>query len=171
MSTPSPDDWTEIRTIVARAQRSTGHFALASVDATGAPTITPIGTLFLRTDRTGYFFDHYTTALTRNVDADARICLMAVDSGRTYWFRSLLTARFPAPPGVRLYGTAGPRRPATAAERDTVRRRVRPLRTLRGGKLLWSDLTHVRDITFTGFRLVRYPVMMPANTPPDRHFD
>ncbi|MFI8974700.1 pyridoxamine 5'-phosphate oxidase family protein [Nocardia asteroides] len=170
MSTATADDWNEIRAIVTRAQRSTGHFAIASVDDTGAPNITPIGTLFLRENRTGYFFDRYTHALTRNVDTDPRICLMAVNSGGTYWLRALLTARFPTPPGIRLYGTAGPRRHASAAELDALRRRVRPLRALRGGKLLWSDLTHVRDFTFTEFRLVRYPVMMPANTPPDRHF-
>lgn len=26
--------------------------------------------------------------------------------------------------------------------------------------MLWSDFSHVRDITFTGFRPVHYPVMM-----------
>ena len=61
----------------------------------------------------------------------------------------------------------GARRPATADELDEVRRRVRPMR---GGKLLWSDFTHVRDITVTGFRLVRYPVMMPEDAPRDREF-
>ncbi|MEV6216886.1 pyridoxamine 5'-phosphate oxidase family protein [Nocardia sp. NPDC051833] len=169
MSTPA-DDWNEVRSIVARARRSTGHFAIASVDATGAPNVTPVGTLFLRADRTGYFFDQYTKALGRNADAEARVCLMAVDSGGSFWFRSLLAGRFPAAPGVRLDGTLGARRPAIAEELDEVRRRVRPMRLLRGGKLLWSDFTHVRDITVTGFRLVRYPVMMPVGAPRDREF-
>ena len=26
--------------------------------------------------------------------------------------------------------------------------------------MLWSDFSHVRDIAFSGFRPVRYPVMM-----------
>ena len=169
MSTPAAD-WDDVRAIVARARRSTGHFAIASVDPTGAPNVTPVGTLFLREDRTGYFFDQYTNALGRNADAEPRVCLMAVDSGTSFWFRSLLTGRFSAPPGVRLDGTLGARRPATADELGEVRRRVRPMRLLRGGKLLWSDFTHVRDITVTGFRLVRYPVMMPEDAPRDREF-
>ncbi|MEU6558904.1 pyridoxamine 5'-phosphate oxidase family protein [Nocardia nova] len=153
-------EWHRIREIAARGQRSTGHFAVASVDPDGRPTITPIGTIFLRADRTAFYFDQYTEALTRNLDADPRVCVMAVDSGSSFWFRSLLTGRFSAPPGIRMYGTAGPRRPATEAELAQVNRRVRALRILKGGKLLWSDFSQVRDLTFTDFRQVRYPVMM-----------
>ncbi|MGF6886295.1 hypothetical protein ABIA39_000262 [Nocardia sp. GAS34] len=152
--------WEQVRRVVARAQRSTGHFAIASVGADGMPNVTPVGTLFLREDHTGYYFDQYTDALARNLDAEPRMCLMAVDSGSLFWFRSLLAGRFGAPPGVRLYGTASARRPATTAELELVRRRVRPMRLLKGGRLLWSDFTHVRDITFTEVRPVRYPVMM-----------
>ncbi|RMI27876.1 pyridoxamine 5'-phosphate oxidase family protein [Nocardia stercoris] len=152
--------WDRITEVVARARRSTGHLTVASVDPDGMPTVTPIGTVFLRDDHTGYYFDQYTSALTRNLDADPRFCLMAVDSGSLFWLRSLLVGRFVAAPGVRLYGTAGPRRPATDAELGEVRRRVRPALRLRGGRMLWSDFSHVRDLTFTGFRPVRYPVMM-----------
>lgn len=154
------EHWDQIREIVARGRRSTGHFAIASVDTEGMPNVTPVGTVFLRADCTGFYFDQYTSALAANLEANPRVCLMAVDSGSFFWFRSLLLGRFSAAPGVRLYGTVGPRRPATAAELDQVRRRVRPMRLLRGGRLLWSDFSHVRDIAFTDFRLVRYPVMM-----------
>jgi len=154
------EQWDEIRRVVARTQRSTGHFAIGSVDADGMPNVTPVGTLFLRGDHTGYYFDQYTSALARNLDADPRVCLMAVDSGSLFWFRSLLAGRFTAPPGVRLYGTVSARRAATADELARVRQRVRPMRLLKGGRLLWSDFTHVRDITFTEVRPVRYPVMM-----------
>ncbi|MBW0273928.1 hypothetical protein ATM97_31945 [Nocardia sp. MH4] len=47
----------------------------------------------------------------------------------------------------------GARRPATADELGEARRRVRPMR-----------------LTVTGFRLVRYPVMMPEDAPRDREF-
>jgi uncharacterized protein len=154
------EQWGEIQRVVTRAQRSTGHFAIGSVRADGMPTVTPVGTLFLREDRTGYYFDQYTSMLARNLDADPRVCLMAVDSGSLFWFRSLLTGRFATLPGVRLYGTASARRVATADELARVRRRVRPMRLLKGGRLLWSDFTHVRDIAFTEARAVRCPVMM-----------
>ena len=152
--------WNQVREIVARGKRSTMHAAIAAVDADGAPHVTPVGTVFLREDHTGFYFDQYTEALARNVDADPRICLMAVDTSRMFWLRSLVAGRFAAPPGVRLYGTVGARRPATDDELELVGKSVRATQWSKGGKLLWSDFSHVRDIAFTGFRPVRYPVMM-----------
>lgn len=143
-------------------RRSTGPLAIASVDADSGPTITPVGTVFLRDDCTGFYFDQYTERLAENLGRNPRVCVMAVDSGSVFWLRSLLAGRFRKAIGVRLYGTAGPRRPATAEERDAVRRRVRLTQWTRGGRALWSDFSHVRDLTFTESRFVRYPVMMPA---------
>lgn len=100
------------------------------------PGRTPVGTVLLRDDHTGFYFDQYTSALARNVDADPRVCLMAVDTGRLFWLRSLLAGRFIAPPGVRLYGTVGALRPATQPELAHVRRNVRKTQWLKGGKML-----------------------------------
>ncbi|MGW4354382.1 pyridoxamine 5'-phosphate oxidase family protein [Nocardia sp. NPDC004582] len=148
--------WDRIRETVSHA----GHCAIATIDADGAPTVAPIGTVFLRDDTTGFYFDQYAEALGRNLDRDPRLSLLAVDGRGLFWFRALLTARFPSPPGVRLYGTAGPRRAATEEELRQVRARVRIPARLAGGRLLWSDFSHVRDISFTGYRPVRYPHMM-----------
>ena len=71
---------------------------------------------------------------------------------------------FATPPGLRLIGTAGPLRPASPHELDAVRARVRPVRWMRGARLLWSDFSHVRDLHFTALRPVEYPVMC------DRHW-
>jgi hypothetical protein len=150
--------WDVVRDVV---RRSTGPLAIASVDADGAPTITPIGTVFLRDDCTGFYFDQYTERLTQNLDRDPRVCVMAVVSGPAFWLRSLLEGRFRKAIGVRLNGTAGPRRPATVEELDAVRRRVRLSQLTRGGRALWSEFSHARDLTFTGLRFVRYPFMMP----------
>lgn len=149
-------NWDRIRDTVSRA----GHCAIASVNADGSPNVTPIGTVFLGDTGTGFYFDQYTEALARNLDADSRVCVLAVDSSPLFWFRSLLTARFPAPPGVRLYGAVGAKRPATDEELRQVRNRVRIPVRLKGGRLLWSDFSHVRDLTFTDYRPVRYPHMM-----------
>jgi hypothetical protein len=152
--------WESIIDIVGRAKKSGLHCAIASTDADGSPHITPVGTVFLREDRTGYYFDQYTSALARNVDRDPRVCVMAVDRGRLFWLRSLVGGRFIAPPAVRLYGAVGALRPANSAELERVRHSVRATRRLKGSQLLWSDFSQVRDITFTSFRPVRYPVMM-----------
>lgn len=154
------DSWRTIQEIVVRAKRSSMYCAIASVDSDGAPHITPVGTVFLRDDRTGFYFDQYTSALASNIGADPRVCLMAVDTGRLFWLRSLLAGRFVAPPGVRLFGTAGPPRAATEFELEQVKRSVRKTQWLKGSRMLWSDFSHVRVIAFNGFRPVRYPVMM-----------
>lgn len=85
---------------------------------------------------------------------------MAVDTGRLFWLRSLMTGRFIAPPAVRLYGTVSALRPATSPELEHVRQSVRATQRLKGGRMLWSDFSKVRDVAFNGFRPVRYPVMM-----------
>ncbi len=142
-------------------RRSTGPCAIASVGAGGAPTVTPIGTVFVRDDGTGFYFDQYAEHLAENLDRDPRVCVMAVDNGPVFWLRSLLAGRFRKSIGVRLYGTAGPRREGTAEELGAVRRRVRLTQWTKGGRMLWSDFSRVRDLTFSEARFVRYPVMMP----------
>jgi hypothetical protein len=114
----------------------------------------------LRDDQTGFYFDQYTDTLAQNIETNAQVCVMAINTSRLFWLRSLLIGRFVAPPGVRLYGTVGALRPATPEELQHVQRRVRPTRWLRGNRLLWSDFSQVRDISFTAFRPVLYPSMM-----------
>ncbi|CAN7607782.1 pyridoxamine 5'-phosphate oxidase family protein [Rhizobacter sp. LjRoot28] len=161
---PLEAHWSEIRRVVDRSQRSGMHCAIASVGPDGGPHVTPIGMVFLHDAPGGFFFDRYTTGLAANVEARPDICLMAVDTRRGFWLRSLLRGRFATPPGLRLIGTAGPLRPASPHELDAVRARVRPVRWMRGAKLLWSDFSHVRDLHFTALRPVEYPVMC------DRHW-
>lgn len=152
--------WPKVKEVVSRGQKSTIYCSIASVAPDGTPNVTPVGTVFLRDDLTGYYFDHYTSALSRNIDANPGICIMAVDASRWFWFKSFLLGRFTAAPGVRLYGKAGPLRAATADEIERIEARVRPTRWLKGSRLLWSGFTHVRDIHFTSFRPVTYPKMM-----------
>lgn len=154
------EHWDQIRRVVMQGQASSIYCSIASVGADGMPNITPVGTVFLRDNFTAYYFDQYTSALAENVEANPNICLMSVNSGFWFWFKSLWIGRFIAPPGVRLYGKASALRPATKEEIELVEARVRPTRWLKGSRILWSDFTHVRDITFTSFRPVTYPKMV-----------
>lgn len=154
------NNWTEIKCVVERGQASTLYCSIASVSPEGIPNITPIGTVFLRDDQTGFYFDQYTSVLARNLEANPEVCLMAVNASPFFWLRSLFAGRFISPPGVRLYGTVGNLRPATHEELQRVENRIRSTRWLKGNRLLWSNFTHVRDINFTSFRPVVYPSMM-----------
>ncbi|OGB22417.1 MAG: pyridoxamine 5'-phosphate oxidase [Burkholderiales bacterium RIFCSPLOWO2_02_FULL_57_36] len=152
--------WAEIKRVVERGQASKLHCAIASVSPEGMPNVTPVGTVFLRNDQTGFYFDKYTSNLAKNIEANPQVCLMAVNANKFFWLRSLFIGRFASPPGVRLYGSVGPLRPATPEELQRIQARVGRMLWLKGGRLLWSGFTHVRDISFTSFRPVSYPAMM-----------
>jgi len=152
--------WPQIVQTIHQGQKSNMHCSIASVDENGMPNITPIGTVFLRDDQSAYFFDSFTSQLANNVQHNPNVCLSAVNSSTTFWLKSFFKGHFATPPGVRLYGTIGPLREATQEELAAVEKRIKPMKRLKGSKLIWSDFTHVRDIQFTDFRPVQYPKMM-----------
>ena len=154
------EDWSKVKEVFEVGQASTIYCSIATVSTNGIPHITPVGTVFLRDDQTGYFFDHYAESLGKNIDLNPNVCIMAVNSGRLYWLRSLIKGRFVSPPGVRLYGKAGAIRPASAEEIEKIEKRVKPTQFLKGARALWSGFTHVRDIEFTSYKPITYPVMM-----------
>jgi hypothetical protein len=52
-----------------------------------------------------------------------------------------------------------PQRDATPAEEQRLAASIRTTRSLQGHELLWRSLKRVRDMRFTSFSLVEYPVM------------
>jgi len=154
------NQWKKIKWVVEQGQASTFYCSIASIAEDGTPNVTPIGTVFLNDDPSGYFFDHYAAALPQNIDRNPNVCLMAVNAGKWFWLKSFLFGQFVAPPGVRLFGTAGPKRQATPEEIRLIETRVKPSKWLKGAQLLWSDFSHVRDIKFNSYRPVTYPKMM-----------
>ena len=152
--------WKEIVDVIGTGQRSSLHCSIATVDEQGVPNVTPIGTVFLRDDHSGYFFDAFTSKLASNIESNQNICLMAVNTNTSFWLKSFFKGKFLAPPGVRLYGTVGKLREATEEEIAAINKRIKPMSWLKGSKLIWSSFTHVRDIQFNDFRPVQYPKMM-----------
>lgn len=152
-------NWPKILETLAAGKRSSKHFAIATVDPSGGPHVTPIGHAFFRDDMTGYYFDAYSKAMPTNFQSNKRICLMAVNSSAGFWLRSLLKGQFGAPPAVRLFGEVSDARDATAEEVQTLRDSIRTTRSLKGHKLLWDGLNRVRDMRFSSFAPVVYPAM------------
>jgi hypothetical protein len=141
------EHWRTIRRVFAASFSSSLHFAIATIGEDGEPCVTPIGSVVLTDPGKGFYFEVYPTRLPRNVEKDARVAILGVNSGRWFWLKSLFLGRFVAPPAVRLRGrVVGEPRAPTTAERELFLRRVRPLRRLRGYKLLWSEFSHVRDL-------------------------
>lgn len=147
--------WPEITETFRRAFRSSFHFSVATVDASGQPHVSPVGSVLLGVTGRGIYFDVFATGLRQRLTEDSRVCVSAVDSGITLWARAMLSGTFSKPVGVRLYGkvVGAPRKP-TEAEVERWRRRVRALRHTRGYQTAWGHLETVRDFQFESYQWV-----------------
>lgn len=127
------------------------------------PTITPIGTVFLRENQTGFFFDSYAESFKENIPQNNKACIQAINSSRLFWLKSLVKGEFSDYPGVRLYVEIGELRPANHEELVKIAQRIQSLKWSKGSQLIWSDFTQVRDFTVHSFKWVKYTKMMPFN--------
>ncbi len=148
--------WPTLRQLV---NESAYDVVIASVNDDGSPHITPIGSIFLRDDCTGYYLERFPAKLRHNIQRDERICLYARSSKLRLWLGAFLFGRMSRPGAVRLIGRAGERRPITETERGAWLRKVRPLRWSRGYQQLWADMTHVRELVFDDFVPVKLGAM------------
>lgn len=154
-------EWRHIRKVVNDAHKAAMHCSIATVDAQLQPTITPIGTLFLRENQTGFFFDTYSEFFKENFPQNNKACIQAVNSSRLFWLKSLFKGEFSNYPGVRLYVEIDELRPANKEELAQIAQRIQSLKWTKGSRLIWSDFTQVRDFSVHSFRWVKYPKMMP----------
>ncbi|MBS4189678.1 pyridoxamine 5'-phosphate oxidase family protein [Bacillus sp. FJAT-49705] len=92
-------------------------FSFASVNPDGTPRVTPIGSLILSKDEPkGLYFQIFTSKMTRNLERNNRVCILATNSSKWFLLRSFLSRKFKTPPGVRLSGMVGEKRIATEDE-------------------------------------------------------
>jgi uncharacterized pyridoxamine 5'-phosphate oxidase family protein len=103
------DKWTDIRMHFNKSFRTNFHVSIASVDMEGNPTVTPIGSLFLNRDQTGFYFEKFPSKLPKHARNNTNICVLAVNSGRWFWLKSLFQGHFKASPAIKLYGQLGER--------------------------------------------------------------
>jgi len=152
--------WDEIKKIFEEAYKSCFHYAVATVNPDGSPHITPIGGLFLRDDKTGFYFEEFPSRLPQNLDRDPRMSVMAINADKLFWGRALMDGRFPSPPGVRLLGKAGAVREGTEQEIELWQKKVGFTRSMKGYKLMWEGMHHVRDIKFDAYEPIYLGAMM-----------
>jgi len=139
-------------------------FPVASIDPSGSPHVTPVGSVCLHpASPAGFYLERFVRNLPHNLEEDGRFAMLLVDTSPALWGRAILRGRFDRPLGVRLVGRAGPRRASTDEERARFERRVRGLAWTKGHALLWNDLRHARD--FVVERAI--PVVAGAMTPPE----
>lgn len=154
--------WTEIREIVDRALRTAQFCAVGTVGPDGSPHIAPIGSLFLLEPGKGFYLEKFPKTTRANLEHNQRLCILAAPRGLWSFIKALFTGRFERVPAVRLFGRAGVRRPATEEELRMWEDRIRRFglfRNLKGYKLLWENMEHVREITIETFEPVHFGAM------------
>jgi len=147
-------NWQEVTKHFNRSFSSNFHVSVASVDKNNNPTVTPIGSLFLNKDQTGFYFEKYPTKLPEHANHNKNICALAVNSGKWFWLKSLFSGKFKYYPAIKLYGELGERREATEIEVKRLNRRMKATKGLKGNTCLWSDMPFVRDIIFTNGEII-----------------
>ncbi len=142
-------NWSEIRDHFNKSFISNFHISIASVDKDNNPTVTPLGSLFLNHNQIGFYFEKYPGKLPKHAKHNKNICVLAVNSGRWFWLKSLFKMKFNSHPAIKLYGQLGEKREATEIEIKRLNRRMKATKVLKGNTYLWNDMPCVRDITFT----------------------
>ena len=142
-------NWNSIRMHFSKSFRSSLHVSIASVDVENNPTITPIGSLFLNDNQKGFYFEKFPSKLPIHAEQSKNICVLAVNSNRWFWIKSLFKIEFKKYPAVKLYGALGKRRKATEKETNRLARRMRLTNKLKGHTYLWSEMKIVRELSFT----------------------
>lgn len=142
-------NWSRIKTHFSQSFSTNLHVSIASVDAQNQPTITPIGSFFLTKNQKGFYFEIFASKLPQNQKQNKNVCVLAVNSGKWFWIKSIFTGRFGKFPAVKLYGELGERREATPIEQSRLQRRLKRFRNTKGYEMLWGSTPFVRDIYFT----------------------
>lgn len=142
-------DWIQIKKHFDKSFSQNLFISLATVDAENIPTVTPIGSLFLNYDQTGFYFEKYPTKLPLNAVINPNICALAVNNSKWFWIKSLYKGKFKISPGIKLYGTLGEKRKASDKEINRLNQRMKLTKGLRGNTYLWKKMDYVREITFT----------------------
>ncbi|MEA3411629.1 MAG: pyridoxamine 5'-phosphate oxidase family protein [Pseudomonadota bacterium] len=142
-------NWKEVKDLFKRSFMSSFHFAVATVTESGEPHVTPIGSLILGKAGHGFYFEEFTRHLPKNYRANMNICVLAVNSSRWFWLKSLFGGHFSRPPAVRLHGMVGKLREASEKEIEVWRKRVRPVSFSKGHELMWANMKMVREIEFS----------------------
>ena len=152
-------NWKEVKSLFKNAFGSSFHFAIATVNENGAPHVTPIGSLILGDTGHGIYFEKFTKNLPLNYGSNKKVCVLAVNSSKWFWLKSLVTGKFKSPPAVRLYGVVGDLRKATETEIALWHKRVKIVSFTKGHALIWRSMSMVRDINFTKIEPVQFGEM------------
>ena len=142
-------NWKVIKRHFNKSFRTNYHVSIATVDKDNNPTVTPIGSLFLNNNKTGFYFEKYPAKLPDNAQNNPNVCVLAVNSNIWFWLKSLFIGEFKNYPAIKLFGQLGDKRKATDIEVRRLNSRMKITKGFKGNLYLWGKMEYVRDISFT----------------------
>ncbi len=82
-------DWEKIRDHFNKSFSSNLHISIASLNSENNPTVTPIGSLFLNDNQTGFYFKKFPSKIPEHAKTNPKVCLLGVNSRRLFWIKAL----------------------------------------------------------------------------------
>jgi hypothetical protein len=163
------NSWEQIRKFWGDISHATAspnipYCVFATVNEDGSPRIAPYSSLILGENMQGFFFDHFSQQLSKNLDRDGRICVLLLKNNKQFWIKAVLFGKFDHAPGIRLMGTVGERREATIQEINKFKRPLNKLKIFKGYNPLWGIMKTGRDIFFESFETVKCGPMKYVQT-------
>lgn len=154
------ENWEHIRRFWGGSSHATASpnmpFCIfATINDDGSPRMAPYSSLILGENSKGFYFDHFSQHMTKNMDRDGKICVLLLNNSKWFWIKTVLFGRFDHAPGIRLMGTVGKRRDATREEIEAFKKPLRKLKPFKGYNPLWGVMEQGRDIFFESFETVK----------------
>jgi len=122
-----------------------------------------IGSLILGKPGHAIYFEKFANKLKYNIKTNRHVCVLAVNSSKWFWFKSLFKGSFAEPPAIRLIGEAGELRKATENEIRIWQKRVKSVSFTKGYNIMWKNMKTVREIHFSKIEPVNIGSMTQSN--------
>jgi hypothetical protein len=128
--------------------------SIATVNEHGIAHVSPIGSVILHSKSKGIYFEKFSKSIPRNVKRNKMATIMCVNDGKWYWLKSLFKGQFKSPPAIRLVVKFGELRAENKGEGQIFKRKVNIFKGTRGYKLLWSEMSHIREFEIIDYKAV-----------------
>ncbi len=134
------------------------YCSIATVNHDGTPHVMPFASLFVNDNRKAYYFEPYSRHTSQNLKNNQRLCVMVVNNGKWFLLKTLFLGKSSGPIAMRLMGSVGEKRKATAEALLKWHKLIRFTKPLKGARETWFKMDEVLDIYFnflTQFNLVQ----------------
>ena len=133
--------------------------SIATISSEGFAHISPIGSVILHNKSRGVFYEKFTKQIPENIKSNQLATIMCVNDGKWFWLKSLLKGKFKSPPAIRLVVKFGELRKEDNKEGKIFKRKVNIFRATKGYKLLWSEMSEIREFEIIDYKPVYISTM------------